>query len=292
MQDYDWNDLRYVLAVHRAGSLAGAARLLAVNETTVARRIRALESRLRTTLFSNSGLGRYAATDIGLAVLEKASRIEQESIAIDEAVGRFRHRVAGTVRLTSVPAIIHQIIVPRLATFHLAYPDIALELVPSTSNLSLSRREADIALRLARPETGGSGAKTRKLGSLEFSAYVSASPPSDIDRLDWIGYDEENSHLPQARWITQAVAAKHARCAPLRVGDIETAREAVAAGLGRTLLPRMIADTDGRLLRLPDDGLLPAMPSRELWMLWHALMEGSRRSVSAVKAWLSEITWK
>src|SRR5262245_16964047 len=117
MQEHDWNDLRYALSLHRAGSLASAGRLLGVDETTVARRLKALEQSLRARLFVKNGSGRYEATEIGLAVIDKAETIERENALIGETVGRFNNRLFGTVRITSVPMIVNRVLVPRLSAF-------------------------------------------------------------------------------------------------------------------------------------------------------------------------------
>lgn len=292
MQDHDWNDLKYVLAVHRTGTLAGAGRALAVNETTVARRLKALETGLEAPLFLRANDGRYQVTDLGLAIVDRALKIEDEHSAIGDLAGRFRSRVVGTVRITSVPMVINQIIVPQLNAFSAAYPDVTVELVPHSSNLSLSRREVDIALRLARPETGGTNTKARRLGALGFAAYSARGVKNpSATMMPWIGYDDENAHLPQAHWISLFTSNTDAPLSSLRVSDVETAREAVAAGLGQSLLPCVVAMADARLERIPDNAAFPAMPSRDIWMISHDSPDSGRRCMVAAKTWLSGIAW-
>lgn len=289
MQDYNWNDLKFVLALQRAGTLAAAARILKVNETTVARRLSALERSFQMCLFIRNAAGRYEATEVGLAVIAKAESVERENASLAEAVGRFNNRLFGTVRITSVAMIINRVLVPRLAAFRLANPGLTVELVADERNLSLSKREADLALRLARPETGGAQTKARKIGELAFAVYCPASiSVQDWNRLEWIGYDDAHSHLPQARWLAAASAEGGPDFPCLRVSDAQTAHEAVAAGLGRTILPKIVAESDFRVKRAGSDTNLPV---RDVWLLSHA-DQAVRRSVTAAKEWLTAIDWR
>lgn len=279
MQGHNWNDLRYALALHRAGTLAAAGRMLGANETTVARRLRALERALGAPLFVRGGAGRHEATEAGRTAISAAERVERENIVLGDVMGRVAGLLSGSVRITSVPMLVNRVLVPRLGAFRAAHPGVTVELVPEARNLSLSRREADLALRLARPEAGGLGTRAQKLGALGFAAYG----PAEAEAAEWIGYDEAHAHLPQARWL----AAVGADGSGLRVADAETALEAVAAGLGRTLLPRILGDADARLRRLD---IADGRPEREVWLLSHA-EDAGRGAIAAAKAWLRSVDW-
>lgn len=289
MQDYDWNDLRYVLALHLAGTLAGAGRVIGVNETTVARRLKILEGIFQASLFLRNNTSRYEATEVGLAVIERAEIIERENASISEMIGKLKSKLFGVVRITSVPIIANRILVPRLRGFREANPNLTIELVPDARNLSLSKREADIALRFARPETGGLRTKARKLGALAFAVYGPASISNEgVNNLDWIEYDEAHADLPQAQWLASAAGGRSTfPC--LRVCDVETALEAVAAGLGKTILPRLIADVDRRLRRV-QSAEFKSLPIRDVWLLAHSDQE-KHRSIIAAKEWLASIDW-
>ncbi len=288
MQDHDWNDLKFLLALQRTGTLAAAARVLGVNETTVARRLRALQRSLKVVLFVRGRAGRYEATEAGLAAIARAERVENENISLSEMAGSFNARLFGTVRITSVAMIINRVLVPRLAALRAAHPALTVELVADARNLSLGKREADLALRLARPQAGGSHTKARKIGELVFAAYCPAAiPEENCGSLDWIGYDDTHAHLPQAQWLAAAGAGTGSDFPCLRVADAETAHEAVAAGLGRTILPRIVADTDCRLRRASTNTVLP---TREVWLLSYD-DQGVRRSVDVAKTWLTAIDW-
>jgi DNA-binding transcriptional LysR family regulator len=129
--------------------------------------------------------------------------------------------------------------------------------------------------------------KARCVGTLAFAAYAAgASKDAQIKRLPWITYDESMSHLPQARWIARLVGSEAGSLCGLRVHDAETALEAAAVGLGKTLLPTIVADRDPRLRRLPSLGA-PA-PSREIWLLAHADQMRLAR-VSATIRWLETV---
>ncbi len=290
MQDHSWDDLRFVLAVFRAGTLAGAGRIAGANETTGARRLKSLERRLQVELFRRTGAGRFEATEVGQEVIRHAERIEHENAAIGETAGRLRQRLVGSVRITSVPIIAHRILLPHLPWFRQANPGLTVELVPDARNLSLSKREADLAIRFARPETGGLTVKARRLGVLAFGVYgPAAASAREAEALEWIGYDDAHLHLPQARWLAAAAAAGGDSGFPaLRVSDAETALEAVASGLGRTVLPVLVGEADRRLRRVPGD--FADLPVRDVWLLSHKDQDG-RASVDAAKAWISGIGW-
>ena len=169
-----------------------------------------------------------------------------------------------------------------------SHPGLIIELIPDSRDLSLTRREADIALRVARPSSGGTSVKARRIGTLGFAGYAaSASKKAQIWRLPWIIYDESMSHLPQARWIARLEGSAAGNICGLRVHDAETALEATALGLGKTLLPTIVADRDPRLRRLPSlPG--PPVPSREIWLLAHADQMRLAR-VSATIQWLETV---
>lgn len=288
MQSNDWNDLKYLLALCRAGKLKPAARALSTSDTTVARRIKALEQRMGTPLFVRSATGRYEPTDAALAILPRVEAMEAETRAITDLTSEHAKQITGRVRISSVPIIVNRVLVPNLASLHAAHPNLQIELVPSAQNLDLSKREADLAVRFARPAEGGLRTKAQKLGVLHFAPFrpnrAEGSSP-----FPWITYEDASATLPQARWLEAIVQSADGQPAPLKVSDVETAFEAAAHGLGQTLLPAMIAEQDERLERLPDPPTL-ACPARDVWLLSH-LDQSARPSVQAVKDWLAGLSW-
>jgi DNA-binding transcriptional LysR family regulator len=289
MQDYSWNDLRYLLALGRTGTLSAASRQIGVNETTVSRRIKDLAARMGVDLFVRGTSGRFEPTEAALKILEFAERVEQENLKIQETIGQAGSDLFGVVRITSVPMITNRLLVPHLGNFCIANPGITLELVVDSRNLDLSKREADLALRFARPTAGGLKINAQKLGALEFAVYGPATMSSaEAHALPWIGYEDQQAGLPQARWLAAAIQRSDMRQEPLRVSDVETAFEAVAAGLGKSLLPRAIALQDPRLQELTEE-TAEALPQRDIWLLSH--VDQGRRSVAVTKEWLSTFPW-
>ena len=155
-----------------------------------------------------------------------------------------------------------------------------MELIAESRVVSLTRREADIALRLARPgEESGSRVIARRIGMLAYAAYAMSS--LSAPDLPWLTYEDGMAHLPQARWI--AGVARKDGYAPVLVNDAEALLQAVLAGLGRSLLPCIVADPIAGLARVPGDG--HAFPARELWLLTHPDLRHLAR-IAAVTAWI------
>lgn len=288
MQDFVWDDLRYLLALHRTGTLAGAGRQLSVSETTVARRIRAFERALGAGLFLRSDPGRYGPTDVARVLLAHAETVEGEVIALRERLGQMAGRLAGVVRVSSVPVIINRILIPHIGRLAGPHPDLVIELVPQSRNVDLTRREADLAVRFARPARGGLAVKAQKLGSLEFAVFGPATTPAGAeDTLAWIGYDDGGAALPQARWIERLRAGR--RPGPVRVADLASAQEAVAQGLGKSLLPIAAGRGDARLRALAMAASQRTL-TRDVWLLSHA-GDDARPAVAAAKDWLAGLPW-
>ena len=276
MQAMNWDDLRHLLAIARAGTLAGAARRLAVNQTTAARRLAALEAALGVRLFEQAE-GRLHPTRAGELALARAAEVEQQIESLAQGVAGADRAPAGLVRVTAVPILANHLLVPGLPALSARHPRIRLELIAESRNLSLTRREADLALRLSRPESGA-GLLTRRLGDLAYAVYGPKGRAGN--RLGWITYEEGLSHLPQARWIAQQAGVA---LAPLAVSDAEALVHAIRAGLGKSLLPCLIADREPGLRRLGETVL-----HREIWLLAHREQRHHGR-IAAVIAWIEEL---
>jgi DNA-binding transcriptional LysR family regulator len=214
--------------------------------------------------------------------------MERQVDLVGESLGAGHGPYAGSVKLTSVPIVANRLLVPAIAKLLDRHPALQLELIPESRDLSLSRREADLAIRLARPSTGGASVKARRIGTLQYSVYAARSYSRKADAgLPWITYDDSLAHLPQAKWIAKATSGSKDNLCRLRVHDAETAIESVLAGLGKTLLPTVIAQREPRLQRLETDARSP-LPLREMWLLAHADQTELGRIV-AVVSWLEEV---
>ena len=276
MQDLDWDDLRFVLGVARSGSLAAAARRLKVNESTVGRRLARSEAKLGARLFERSQ-GRLVPTEAGVTAAASGERVEREVQSLRAAVAGTDSLAAGLVRITAVPILVNRVLVPALPILLRTHPGLQVDLIADPRDLSLTRRETDIALRMARPRKE-LRTLARRVGLLEYGVFGPAG--CSAEDLPWITYEDAMAGLPQSRWIAEK-SASHAT--PLRATDAESILQAVASGLGKSLLPIPIAARMGGLERL-DDGV-PAL-SREIWLLVHPELRDLVR-IRVVLEWLA-----
>ncbi|GGE99638.1 LysR family transcriptional regulator [Aliidongia dinghuensis] len=283
MQAIQWDDLRFILALGRARSLGGAGRLLGVDPTTVGRRLRAAEQVLAARLFERAADGTLQPTEAGERALAHAESVEASVGGFIAAVAGTAMAAAGTVRLTAVPLLVSHVLAPASPGLAARHPGLRLELVAEPRDLSLTRREADVALRLARPDAGtGDRILARRVGHLAYGVYAAASI-ADAAALPWVTYEEGMARLPQARWVADAARARDA-VAPVAFNDAAALMQAVEAGLGRALLPCLVADRQPGLRRLDEKRTLPA---RELWLLVHPELRHLPR-VAAVCDWIDD----
>jgi DNA-binding transcriptional LysR family regulator len=266
----DWGDLRYFVAVARAGSLSAAARTLKTEHSTVARRVAALEASLGLRLFDRRGR-RLALTPEGERMAELAFGVEDQVFGIERLAQAGTPGIQGVVRLSAPPAFAAAYLAPRLAALLEAEPGLTLELAGDSRAVSLSRREADIAVRLSRPQDGAVVA--RRVGTLAYGLYAAGDylrrTPAEARR--YVGYDDSLESSPQQRWLLALAAG---RPLALRTNDLASLHQATAAGAGLAALPRFLGDEDPRLQRLEGDARAAA---RELWLLVHPDLRGSPR---------------
>jgi len=274
----NWDDLRFLVEIGREGTLAAAARRLKVDQTTVARRLRALEDTLGTPLFERSDK-HWRPTAVGASVLERATRIEEDVAGLARLAETGTRTVSGVVRTTSVSAIASDYLVPRLNGLYARHPELIVELIASNDNLNVSRREADIAIRLARPESGDF--LIRKLADVGFAVYAAPPGHHPAQHDDWVTYDDELAHTPEMRWLAAQLAGQRVR---LRTNSLAGLLRAVAGGIGRAILPCFLADSAPGLIRM--SGPQPVL-SRDLWLLVHPDARRQPR-VAAVADWLGE----
>jgi len=168
----DWNNIRIFLSVCRQGSLAAAARALKVDETTVGRRLKALEASLGTLLFDRTAKG-LILTEAAMAVRAAAEAAEDAVLSVQGSVVGSDTRPSGFVRITATETLSSQFIIPALGGFHLRYPEIRIELFSGYVALDIGRGEADIAVRALPPV--GSHLVARRLGSVDLAVYAAPS---------------------------------------------------------------------------------------------------------------------
>ncbi len=273
----DWDDLRPILAVARGGTLAAAAKGLRIDATTVGRRIQAAETALGVRLFDRID-GRYTATAAGELAIRHGEAIEREVLALEGQVAGQDQSLEGSVRVTSVGMLVTHLLTPCLPALLAEHPKLRLELTGSNANLSLTRREADLALRLGRPSDGSD--RLRKVGVLDYGVYAARSLGEAARSLPWLSYDEELSYVPEAVWLRKQLAAGEA---PLVcVNQADALRHLASSGLGRAVLPRLLAEGQESLRCL--SGPEPVV-SRDIWLVVHPELRKTAR-VSAVVDWI------
>ncbi len=167
---WQWDDVRFFLAVARAGSLSGAARVLRVGHMTVGRRIALFEKRLGVTLFSRTPDG-FVTTSTGEAILRQCTAMETAALDLERVAAGRDSLVKGSVRVTTTEALAHHVVAPAIAAVRRAHPELRVDLVAGVRSLDIARREADLAIRFARPQA--SELVCRKLGEVGFSLYAS-----------------------------------------------------------------------------------------------------------------------
>lgn len=260
---FDWNDIPILLALAREGRMRLAARSLGLDVSTVSRRLAAAEKQLDARLFVRGPSG-YEVTDAGRAFLQAAEQIEGGVRGLLHSAAAASANVAGVVRVTSVDALLDQWLVPRLPSLLSRHPDLDLRLIPDNKNLSFTRREADLALRIARPKDDAA-VRMRRVGRIGLAVYgAPVFKRVSRDRwpeLPWIAYDEDLAHVPEMDWLHRVAPGARAR---LRVSSVPSVLEACAAGVGLALLPCVMVRSS-RLVRLS------ATPEvyREMWLLSH-----------------------
>jgi len=255
-----WDDVRYFLALSRAGNLSRAARWLGVEHSTVSRRVDALEQTLGLKLFDRLPRG-WVLTDEGHALTVQASRLDDEAQAFARlAVGA--SAIEGTVRVSAPPVLASHVLVPRLAGCREAWSGIRLEVIGEAREANLARGEADLALRMSRPTAPG--LVVRKIGVLRYGLYA-APEWRTRQAAEWVflGYDESLSEVPQQRWLAQIAGE---RPFVFRSNDLSALVQAALAGLGVTAIPHVLAANMPGLVALPDT-LAPT--ERSLWLVMH-----------------------
>lgn len=283
MQKMNWNDYRYILAIKRGGSLTEAARIMKVDATTVSRRLAVISDMAKQELWERTSDGRLKLTEIGNQIVSNIESMETEAENLTEILSRDESECIGKLRITSVPIIINRLLVPNIGPFCEKHPNLQIDLIPDSRNFNLNHREADIAIRLARPTQGGNETLARRISDITYSPYVSKTYSLiESNQLDWIGYDEDMSHIPTAMWIEEFARSSGEKIAATRIEDTESAIQAVQAGLGKSFLPDIIASQITSLRPLDQTA---KRHSREVWLLSRKSQTKSRR-ISEASKWI------
>lgn len=259
-----WDDLRIILSIARSGSLAGAARDLGVNHSTVFRRLNAFEEALGVRLFERLPSG-YALTVAGEEMRASAEMVEREIDRLDRRITGQDLRLHGSLVVTTTDTLAAGILGPHIAAFKRAYPDIDLELILDNQNVSLTKRQADVAIRpTLNPSETLVG---RKICDVAFAIYgtktLATEYHKDISKIPWVSADDSLSHLASDQWFRRE--HPNAKIA-MRSNSLQGVLIAAEAGVGVGLLPCFMGDRSPSLARISD----PIQGGGSaLWLLTH-----------------------
>lgn len=258
---FDWEDLRYFSVFAQEQSLSAAARKLKVDHATVARRISALEAALNLKLVDRRPRS-YVLTADGERIAHLGKRMEVESFAVERSAMAGQPGFVGEVKVSAPPALACSLIAPHLGKLRQQYPYLSLQLLGNLSSASLTRREADIAVRLSRPVEPDSVA--RKITTIPFALYGTADylQRTSADQLSFIAYDESMEQTPQQAWLLKQAGG---RPILLRSNDLNIQAVAARAGVGLAALPYFLGEQYA-LTPAPIAG--PAL-EREVWLVTH-----------------------
>jgi DNA-binding transcriptional LysR family regulator len=276
-----WSDLRLVLAIRRGGSLRAAAQALRISHPTVSRRVHDLEDQLGVHLLRRNGR-QLELTPAGEDLADTAERVEREVDGLGRRIAGRDHRLEGVVRVAMSPAMLAAV-ARHLPDFRRRHPGVQLDLTTNLGFASLSRREADVAVRQTNaPHDTLVG---RRLSLFEQAVYAHRGLVKDgpARQWPWIDWDDAHRHHSSARWVAEHVdpGSVVVRC--------ETSLamyQLVRAGVGVGFVPTMLAHPNPEVVRLDAD-VFPVF-HRGIWVLTHADLRTMGR-VRATVTWLGDL---
>lgn len=285
-----WTDFHTVLAIARHGSVAKACTALGMTHSTLLRKLDVIESRMKTRLFERVR-GRYTLTQAGHEIEQAASAFEPLALAAETRVQGQDLRPSGDVRVAVASIVIEYLLPGVLVQFASAFPDVRIELVASREHSSLTRRDADVAIRVADhvPEW----LIGRKLADLEFKIYGlrqgrAEMPLRDIDKLAaqrrWISFERDVRELKFDRWLAANVPESSV---VLRVDNFSHALKMVQAGLGIALLPAFLEAHQPELQALTAPIAELQTP---LWLITHPELKNTMRIKVLMRAFGPALT--
>ena len=260
---FDWNHLRYLLAISRHRTLSGAARELSVEHSTVSRRLAQIERSLQCRLFDRTPDG-FLPTASGEQVLAHALVMEAEALSMERSVSGQDNRVTGSVRISALAACLTDLILPALPELSERHPGLEVILTSEMKIVDLSRREADIAIRFKRPTEPN--LVVRRLAESCSALYASREYVSRFGKLDsgtslqghrLVGFAPEFSMATEDQYLR-----KYANKIDIMVDSVLSLRAALRTGIGVGILECYLGDGDPGLVRIWDRPVL-----REPWWL-------------------------
>ena len=286
MNSMNWDGFRYFTAAAGAGSLSSAANKLHSNQSTVGRHIDALEEALGVKLFQRSVKG-LSLTEEGQAVFEQSQHIQNSIVKIQRIVQGGEATASGTVRLSLPEGLGQEVLIPALDSFYQLYPNVKLIFNVSATTANLTQGEADVAVRLFRPEEPDLVIKY--LGEMKMGLYAAESYKEnyglpkllrDVRKHRVITYGDQLSILPENQWLlNHSDEALRILCSDSTV----TRFKATVSGVGLSLQPEVLAQTSPNLIRLFRSVKLP---THKVWLVYHKDLRHMSR-IRAVVAFIS-----
>jgi DNA-binding transcriptional LysR family regulator len=283
---FDWNDLRYFLAVAQHRSTTAAGRALKVDQSTVQRRIAEFERRIGQPLVKRHPTG-YRLTEFGEQLVPHAQRVEQAMLALQQHVDAAQREISGVVRMTCPEPLVYRITASTLLErFHARYPGVKVEFVMSDRYLDLTKGDADVALRSG--DTEDSALVGRKIADSLWAVYASrkyierhGSPQriEDLAQHALIGFDDSMAKHRAAQWLHEAVPAGRVVA---RNDSVLGLVYSVKASVGLAPLPTALGDAEPDLVRVLG-------PIPELARSWRILTTPELRRTPRVAAFFDFI---
>ena len=280
--DPDWGDLKVLLAVARQGSIAAAARSLDIDHSTVSRRLAALEEVFGAKLLIRGGR-EFSWTTEGHAVIAAAEAVESAILNATRNIRTARLEAEGAVRVSVPPGFVPPLM-PMLATARARHPLLDIQLLGDFRRADLAKGEADIAIRMARPEEPDLvGRKTFECGWCAYAsaAYVAEQGrPASVEELRChrlVLYVESMHNVPPLRWME---AYRDASTRITRVDNLDIVAGVLLTGSGIGLLPSFIAERDPGLVRVFQDPVI----SNSGWIVYHKALRETARVRAVVDA--------
>lgn len=266
----DWDELRYVLALGRAGSMTDAASVLGSSAATVSRKVKSASSSFGQPLFRRQKNG-WKLTSAGSELFEVANQIEAMLSSLN--IERESNALQKPVKLTTLDFLVRSVLSPNLSKLREHCPQLEVTLHSSNKNLSLAYGEADVAVRMARPKTGR--LVSRKLGEFRYSIYGML----EGDHTNWIGREEHLNWVPEI-----SMANDHFGRPPfIRVADYKSALDAMKSMQIATVLPEAMVQNDSVVVPVPG--------APEIWrQAWLVVHEDRKNepSIRSVIDWLDD----
>lgn len=270
----DWGHLQFFLAVAEGGSIQKASQRLGVNHSTVLRRIASLEAQLGCRLFDRLP-GGYAPTSAGNSLAEHLSGLTEQMEGVERQVRGLDETLSGAVRVTSSDIVVEGLLMPLLAQFRRRHPQVQLQLVMNYTFATLSKSEADVAVRGA--DEPPPHLIARRVGHVESVLcasphYLESAPPDlPLERHRWVVVDESLAFGTFERWFREHVPAHRVA---VRVDSLVGVADAVAQGLGIGFLPRPLVAARPGLVQL---GPAEQALNKAIWVLMHPDVQHTAR---------------